>query len=384
VLIRGALAVLESSVERLDILVEGRRIVAFGRDLDARGPVVEAGGLFAGPGFVDIHVHGGGGYSFFRAREVEVRGYAAWAPRHGVTSFLVSTLGPDPDGTAELLRVLRPAKDAEGAEPLGFHLEGPFLNPVRKGAFPPAMLRAPDPGEFASYQEAAGGAIRVVTVAPELPGATELVSAVVATGAVAAMGHSDATAAEARAGFEAGISHVTHLFNAMRPIHQREGGAAVAALLAEGVSCELICDGVHVSEEVLSLALRLLGPARAVAVSDNLEIAGVAGVDGRFGSETVRAGRGAAVRDDGTLVGSIATFDEHFRRVLRLLGGDLAAAFAVCSANPARVAGYGGRKGVLAAGADADIVLLDREFRVVAAFCRGVLAWDGRQEVSRS
>jgi N-acetylglucosamine-6-phosphate deacetylase len=379
VLIRGATLVLPGGLApNVDVLVTGGRIARLGRDLRGTEPEIAAEGLIAGPGFIDVHVHGGGGHSFFRADPAEVRAYAAWAPRHGVTGFLASTLARDPAATASLLERLVPALGCRGAEPLGFHLEGPYLNPVRKGAFPAAMLRPPSAEEFRHYQAAAGGAIRQVTLAPELPGALEVVDAAVASGAVAAMGHTDATVEQARAAFARGISHVTHLFNAMRPIHQREGGPAVAALLEAGLTCELICDGAHVAEDVLALAVRLLGSERAVVVTDNLEMAGSEAATATFGGASVRAQGAAAVRDDGTLVGSLATYDAHFRRALLLFGGDHAAAFAACSRNPARIAGVANRKGALAEGMDADIVLLDGAGRVVMTVCRGEVAFDGR------
>jgi N-acetylglucosamine-6-phosphate deacetylase len=383
-LIRGAVCVLPEGPERADILGEGGRIVAVGRDLEpADVEVFDATGLVAGPGFVDVHVHGGGGRSFFRADAAEVREYALWAPLHGVTSFLMSVAGSDADRTREILSALRPAIGCDGAEPLGFHLEGPFLNPARRGAFPEDYLRPVDVQEWRGYQAAAEGAIRQMTLAPELPGAMDVIEAVVADGVVAAMGHTDAAFAVARQAFDRGVTHVTHLFNAMRPLHQREGGPAAAALLAPGVTCELICDGLHVSEEMLALAARLLGPERMVCVTDNLEMAGAADSPGgtEFGGAVIEAREGVATRADGTIAGSLAPFDEHFRRVLRLFGGDLSAAFWACAANPARVAGVGARKGTLAVGADADIVLLDATNRVVATICRGEVLFDGRQAV---
>ncbi len=190
--------------------------------------------------------------------------------------------------TLDILAALAPVIGSSGgAEPLGCHLEGPFINPLRKGAFPPEYLRAPVREEFVRYQAAAGGLIRQVTLAPELPLALELVSAVAVSGALPAMGHTDANTEQAHAGFETGVRHVTHLFNAMRPLHQREGGPIAAALLQESVTCELICDGSHVALEPLRLAYRVLGPARTVVVTDNLHIAGTARTGSEFAGQIV-------------------------------------------------------------------------------------------------
>jgi N-acetylglucosamine-6-phosphate deacetylase len=373
-LLRDALVVLPERVQKLDVAVAGGVITAMGAGLEADGyDVLDASDLHAGPGFIDVHVHGGGGHSFFEGSPAAVEEYARWAPRHGVTSFLVSTAGATPTETAALLHGMAAGLRATGAEPLGFHLEGPFLNPARKGAFPGRFLRAPAIRELESYLEAARGRIRQVTLAPELPGALELVDILVSTSVVPAMGHTDATASEARAAFDRGVSHVTHLFNAMRPIHQREGGAAVAALLDSRVTCELICDFAHVSPEMLRLAATLLGRDRLVLVTDNLGIAGTTGAATIFAGAEVRQSGGAAIREDGTIVGSVTTFDAHFRNLVGILDGDLVAAFRAASANPARVAGAAQRKGSLEPGKDADLVLLDGGLAVVATICRGEL-----------
>ena len=217
-----------------------------------------------------------------------------------------------------------------------------------------------------------------MTLAPELPGALDVVRAVTGSGAVAAMGHTDATAAEAHAGFESGIRHVTHLFNAMRPIHQREGGPIVAALMEESATCELICDGAHVDRALLRLAYRLLGPERAVVVTDNLDLAGVDAASGRFAGEEVTVSGARATKTDGTIAGSVATMDEHFRNSMEFLRVDITTAFQLCATNPARVIGADARKGRLAPGLDADLVALDGDGRVRMTVCRGRVAFDGR------
>ena len=376
-LVGEAMLVLPGGPAIGDLLIGGERVVAIGRDLEAGdAPRLDGRGLTAGPGFVDVHVHGGGGSSFFTTDPENVRRYALWAPRNGVTSFLVSTVGRDAAETERAFAALAPAiGHGPGAEALGFHMEGPFINPVRKGAFDERMLRLPSTDEFARFQAAAGGLIRQVTFAPELPGGLSLARAIEASGVVPAIGHTDATAEEARAGFEAGATHVTHLFNAMRPLHQREGGPIAACLLEERATCELICDGAHVAPDVLRMAYRILGPARTVIVTDNLHIAGIDQAGGSFGGQRVEVSGASAVREDGTIVGSVATMDQHFRNAVEFLGVDVATAFRLCSTNPARVVGAEARKGTLETGMDADIVLLDAELEVQATVCRGEIAF---------
>lgn len=375
-LVRGGSAALPGGIRRCDILCDEGRIVRIGDDLSADGAgVYEAGGKTLGPGFIDVHTHGGGGHSFFTGDPGRIAAYADWAPRNGVTAFLISTLGRNAEETRASLAALKPAIGREGgAEPLGFHLEGPFINPARMGAFPPAMLRNPVPGEFESFQEAAEGHIRQVTLAPELPGALDLIHAVRESGAIAAMGHTDATVIEARRGFEAGIRHVTHLYNAMRPIHQREGGPIVAALFEDILTCELICDGAHVDPELLRLAFRFLGPERTVVVTDNLHLAGTDASRGEFAGEPISIAGANAVRGDGTIAGSVATMDQHFRNVIQYLEVDVRKAFRMCAGNPARIA-EASRKGRLEPRMDADIVILDEGLQVEATICRGAVAW---------
>jgi N-acetylglucosamine-6-phosphate deacetylase len=376
-LIRHGTLVFPSGPVRADVLCGDGRIVAISREIGAEGAAeLDASGLTLGPGFVDVHVHGGGGHSFFTRDPTRIAAYRAWAPRNGVTSFLVSTVGRNAEETVVGLQGLAPAiGPGDGAEPLGFHLEGPFINPVRKGAFEAGTLRSPAIEEWQRFQEAAGGRIRQVTVAPELPGALALIRAMAASGALPAMGHTDATGAQAREGFAAGIGHVTHLFNAMRPLHQREGGPAVAALLDDSVTCELICDGAHLAPEIIRLAYRVLGPTRTVVVTDNLDIAGTDTARSSFAAHRVTVSGAVAARDDGTIVGSVATMDQHFRNVFLFLDLDLATAFRLCSTNPSRVAGVLHRKGVIEHGLDADLVMLDDALEVVATVCRGVVAY---------
>lgn len=378
-LIRSGVLALPAGPHRADLLCEGGKVVAIGQDIEAPGArILDASCLTVGPGFIDIHVHGGGGHSFFTRDRTCIEAYARWAPRNGVTSFLVSTVGNEPEETVAILSALAPAIGrTAGAEALGFHLEGPFINPLRHGAFPPGMLRAPSVTEWERYWAAAGGAIRQVTIAPELGGAEALIRAIGRSGGVAAMGHTDATVEEAEAGFAAGIRHVTHLYNAMRPIHQREGGPVVAALLDERVTCELICDGAHVDPAPLRMAYRVLGPERTVVVTDNLHLAGQEATSGRFAGEEVTVSGAKAAKADGTIVGSVATMDQHFRNAVEFLGIDMATAFRLCAANPARIAGVAGRKGRLEPGFDADLVVLDSDLRVRATVCRGEVAFDG-------
>ena len=351
---------------RASVLCDGARIVAVGREIEDPGAaILDAAGLIVGPGFIDLHVHGFGRSSFFEPDEATVAAFAQEVVRHGVTAFLVSTAAPSLDAWRRRLSLPLVVPEP-AAEPLGFHAEGPFLSPARRGAFPHGWLMAPDRDVLAELFRCAGDALRMITVAPELPGALELIRLAEEFGAVAAIGHTDADFATASAAFEAGASHVTHLFNAMRPFHHRDGGPVAASLLS-GVTCELIADGVHVAPEALRVAYRVLGPTRTVLVSDN-----VAWLDADAGGEPA----GEVVRTpEGTIAGSRVPFDEQFRRAVRFLGIDVSTAFRLASSNSARTVRFHHRKGAIERGMDADLTLLDSELRVAGTICRGQVAY---------
>lgn len=358
-LVSDGVLVLPGGPMRAALLCDGSRIVAIGREVeDPTAAILDAGGLTVAPGFIDIHVHGGGGASFLPPRVDDIERFARWAPTHGITSFVASVAGPSLDDLCAALS-LSVNTTASGADFLGFHLEGPFLNPVRRGAFPLEWLRLPERLALEQLLEAAAGRLRMVTIAPELPGAAMVAHMADEAGVVVALGHTDASYGQALDALQGVYSHVTHLFNGMRPFHHRDGGATTAALLSQA-TCELIADGEHLAPEVLRLAYRLLGPSRAVLVSDAVP----------------QAGEGSVARtEDGTIAGSLLPFDEHVRRAAAFLGVDISALVRISSTNPARALGLHHRKGTIERGMDADLVLLDREFRVVATICRGQLTY---------
>lgn len=369
-----------------DCLAEGALLARDGR-IERVGPdvspppgaeVIDLDGRYLAPGFIDIHVHGGGGHSLMTDDAAEIEAYARWVVSRGVTSFLASTSAQDHAAILRRLEACLPAlRPLPGAaEPLGFHLEGPFLNPQRKGAFPEAWLRAPNARDFEQYARAADGRIRQVTLAPELPGADELIAAVRRMGTVPAMGHTDATYDEAMHSFELGVSHVTHCFNAMRPFLHRDPGCLGAILTSAQVTAELIADGSHVYPAAAALLVRAKGVERTVLVTDGIPLAGLGRVDQGVWGENVRVEGSVVVRADGTIAGSVATLDELVRNACAWLGADLPEAVRMASLNPARVIGLEGTKGALRPGLAADLVVLDDELRVLQTYVAGERAFD--------
>jgi N-acetylglucosamine-6-phosphate deacetylase len=326
------------------------------------------------PGFVDMHVHGGGGASYTDADGIAdgitdgISKAAGFHRRHGTTTTLASLVTAAP---AELIGGVRAlAAATETGTIAGIHLEGPWLSRSRCGAHDPALMRDPDPAEIDALLAAGGGAIRMVTLAPELPGAAEAIRRFRDAGVVVAVGHTEATYEQAIRAIAAGATVGTHLFNAMPPLHHREPGPALALLQDPTVTVELIADGVHVHPDLVRAVTRAVGAGRVALVTDAIAAAGCGDGAFRLGAVPVDVVSGVArVRGTATIAGSTATMDRLFRAVG---GGDaaLAAAVQMTSATPARVLGFE-RVGALRAGYDANLVVLDRDLRVAAVMLRG-------------
>lgn len=358
------------------LVIDGPRIAnVLGErdDAPAGAERVDCGGGLLAPGLIDVHVHGGGGYSLMTDKPDEVRAHARWVAHHGVTGFLVSTSGRDHAEILHRLRALAPVVGCEpgGARVLGFHLEGPYINPVRKGAFPAAWLRPPSAAEYRELFEASGGAVRQVTLAPELPGADELIRAVIDSGATAAMGHTDATYAQARRAIDLGVMHVTHCFNAMRPFSHRDPGVLGAVLESDAVTAELIGDGAHVDFAAARVLLRAKGASRVALVTDGMPLAGTSDGKAEWEGERIRVEGGKAVRGDGTIVGGVTTLDAMVRNAVENMHMTRADALSMASTVPARAVRLGASYGSLEPERAADFVLLDDELRVVETWVAG-------------
>jgi N-acetylglucosamine-6-phosphate deacetylase len=376
----------------------------FPADLSPGLSLTDLSGHWILPGFVDIHVHGGGGTSFTAGTSDDARHAAEFHHRHGSTTLLAS-LVTAPLAELQPRAALLAALADEGVI-AGIHLEGPFLSPARRGAQDPSHMLAPDVAVFERLHAAARGHLRVLTLAPELPGAIRVVQAAARAGVTAAVGHTDATAEETLAAIEAGATHATHLFNGMRPPHHREPGAAGALLDRDEVTCEVIADGVHLHDMTIRLAARAAGPGRLVLITDAMAAAGMPDGSYRLGSMRVDVAGGVARLADqsrpsnvpggiarladqpgpsgipalaghagdavpaGPIAGSTATMDSVVRHVLAA-GLPVTEVAAAASTTPAHVLGIGDRTGALRPGLAADLVVCDGDFRLRAVMRRG-------------
>jgi N-acetylglucosamine-6-phosphate deacetylase len=364
------------------VIVEGSKIAAVGRRGRVQVPrgarEVAARGKTIVPGFVDVHIHGAGGHDVMDAEVGALETVAATVARHGTTSLVATTVTASEDQTcrsvAGIASFISQARESPprtpSAEILGIHFEGPFISRARRGVHPEQWIAAPSPALLSRFLDAANGTALILTLAPELPGALELVAAARSAGLVVSLGHTDASYDEARAAIAAGARHAAHVFNAMRPFSHRETGVLGAVLTSPEVSAELIADGVHVDAAAMRMLLDLKTPQRVILVSDGTAATGMPDGKYRLGTFEVSVSSGVCRNVEGKLAGSTLTLDRALRNIVAL-GVPLHAALAMVTANPARQIGLSTRKGMLAAGADADLVLLDPNLEVSGVMTRG-------------
>ncbi|WP_031081412.1 N-acetylglucosamine-6-phosphate deacetylase [Streptomyces sp. NRRL WC-3549] len=364
----GARVVLPTgTVENGRVTVEGTRITGSAPD-GAR--TVDLSGHWVVPGFVDMHNHGGGGASFATGTAEDVLTGVRTHRAHGSTTVVASTVTGDMDFLARQAGLL--SELVEQGELAGIHFEGPFISPCRKGAHSEALLRDPDPAEVRKLVEAARGTAKMVTLAAELPGGIESVRLLAEHGVIAAVGHTDATYEQTVEAIDAGATVATHLFNAMPALGHRAPGPVGALLEDERVTVELINDGTHLHPAALELAYHHAGAARVALITDAMDAAGAA--DGRYllGPLDVEVKDGVArLVEGGSIAGSTLTLDTAFRRAVTIDRIPVEDVVRSISANPARLLGLDDRVGSLEPGKDADLVVLDEDFRLRGVMRRG-------------
>lgn len=352
----------------------------------AGGPgdrVVDLTGHWVVPGFIDVHVHGGGGASFSAGTAEESLTVARTHRAHGTTTMLASTVTGDLDDLARQAAVL--AELVQQGELAGIHFEGPFISPHRCGAHQPELLRDPDPADVRKLVDAAHGAARMVTLAPELPGGLDSVRLLAEHGVIAAVGHTDSGYDATLDAIEAGATVATHLFNAMPSLLHRAPGPVAALLEDPRVTVELINDGTHLHPAVLQLAFHRAGADRVAFITDAMGAAGMA--DGMYplGPMKVEVKDGVARISEGPTAGSIAgstlTLDRAFRRAVTVDGLTVEQTVRALSGTPARLLGIADRTGSLEPGKDADLVVLDETYRVAGVMRHG--EWVGEPPSAR-
>jgi len=331
-------------------------------------------GATLAPAFFDVHIHGAAGHDVMEATPQALTTMGRLLASHGTGSYLATTVTAPLDSTLRSLEGLGKLiahPPGEGmAWPIGIHLEGPFLSHAKRGVHPPELLLAPDIRVFDRLYEAAEGHVRLMTLAPELPGALELAAHATAHGVRVSLGHSNATAAETRAGIAAGAVSATHTFNAMRPLDHREPGILGVVLTTDSLFAELICDGIHTAPEMVKIWWRSKGPERALLVTDAMSAAGMPDGEYSLAGLKIQVANGRASFGE-VLAGSVLTLDRALTNFLAFAGASLQDGLRLLTANPAAMTGFADMTGALAVGRAANLVAVDGAGRLLASFVNG-------------
>src|ERR1700722_7771640 len=390
------------------ILTENGRITAIGHRDEVKIPSgaidYVAAGMTVVPGFVDVHIHGAGGHDVMEATPAALDCITSTVARYGTTSILATTVTASVDetcrslqGIAEYIRAqekreniepdvepngvpgVEPNNDQQNAAPaapdlaaeiLGIHLEGPFISKARRGVHPPDAIARPSVEILEKFRAASDGLIRIITIAPEIPGALDLIRYAVSHGIVAAIGHTDANFEQTQAAIQAGARHSVHFYNAMRPFSHRDPGVIGAILTEPDVTAEVIADGIHVAGPAIQVLLGTKGFDTVLLASDATAATGMPDGNFRLGNFEVIVKDGVCRNAEGKLAGSTLTLDRALRYIVGL-GVPLIDAVRMATILPARRISLAGKKGILAVGADADLVVLTPDLRVVGTMTRG-------------
>jgi N-acetylglucosamine-6-phosphate deacetylase len=333
--------------------------------------VIDGGGNYLSPGFINVHVHGCSGYDVMDEDENAIENISKNIVKTGVTAFLPTTMTMEFRRIERALeRIKKSMKGCSFAEILGCHLEGPFISRKYKGAQDAKYIIEPDFKKISKYKDV----IKIVTMAPEVSGGIEFIKECIKNNIVVSIGHSNATFDEAKAAIDAGASHITHIFNAMTPLNHRSPGV-VGAALSTGVTCELICDDIHIHPAVQAILLNIKGEDKIVLITDAMRACLLK--DGQYdlGGQQVNVNGMEARLEDGTIAGSLLTLNRGIKNFMNNTNAPIWQAVNMASLNPARILGVENRKGSIEKGKDADLVLLDNDLDVRMTFVKGRIVY---------
>ncbi|HEY6272946.1 MAG TPA: N-acetylglucosamine-6-phosphate deacetylase [Terriglobales bacterium] len=368
-------------IESPVLVIDGDRVDAVGSREAIEAPAgarrIDLPGLILAPGLLDIHVHGGAGHDVMEADPSALAAMERHMADHGVTGYLPTTVTAPLDRTLASLANLGKIIASRGSEdnrarPLGIHLEGPFISHTKRGVHPPKYLLLPSPEVLDQFWQASAGTIRMMTIAPELPGAVETIRRARALGIHSSVGHSDASYDQTCTALRAGAEHATHTFNAMRALDHRNPGILGAVLTDDTISADIIADGVHVAPIVVRMFLAAKGPERAVLITDAISATGMPDGRYRLGAFEVQV-TGDRCEHEGKLAGSVLTLDRAVRNVMSFAGWNLQQAIGLATLNPARLLGLSQERGILAPGRIADLVAVTPEGEVARTIVAGNL-----------
>ncbi|MCW4049845.1 MAG: N-acetylglucosamine-6-phosphate deacetylase [Candidatus Bathyarchaeota archaeon] len=369
---RGTLVTPFKVINDGQLELEGVTITYAGPRRTTSGKVKDYGDNIITPGFIDIHIHGGAGYDAMDPEQEALNKISEYLAGGGVTGFLATTQTAPLIQTLNALRRIRDAVKAgtTGAKLLGAHMEGPFISPVKKGAQRESSIRSPTINEIAEVLQVSDGALKIVTLAPEVEGAVEVIRWLADHAVVVSAGHTESSYEEACEAIDAGLSHMSHFFNGMRGFHHREPGVVGAGLIDDRVTVELVADGLHVHPAVLRLAAVAKGPSMVALVSDSIKPAGLPDGEYQIDGRTLILGGGLVKLPSGVIAGSSIRLNDAVRNMVNV-GLPLSDAVQMATDTPARILGLTPRMGRLEPGSDADIVVMDQTYRVLETLVDG-------------
>jgi len=356
-------------IERGSILVEGRKITAIGGTREVSIPskvkAYDCEGMMLTPGFIDLLVHGGGGHGFADMSDAAVSNISSFFFSHGTTGMLAALYSkPEKDMIKDVSRIAEYCDNSKGSNVWGIHLEGPFINQDLHGAMNAGYFWKPSIENWQKLYDHSKGFIRLMTIAPELPNADQVMRIAAQNDVVLSIGHSAATYQEVLYAIDNGAAHVTHMFNAMKPFHHREPGVVLAALLQNELKVELIADGIHVHPAVMKLMYRIKGDGGILLITDAIRACGMPDGPYSFMDQKIVVKDRRAFLEDGTLAGITLIMEQAVKNMVQMVDVPLTDAVRMASLNGAKVLGLEHQKGILAVGKDADLVVLDRNFEV--------------------
>jgi N-acetylglucosamine-6-phosphate deacetylase len=339
--------------------------------------VIEAKDKYVAPGFIDLHVHGGGGSDVMDGEYEAIKQVAVTHSRFGTTAFLPTTMTMSINKIIKSLKSIKEAyiKGTGAAEILGAHLEGPYINPEKKGAQKENDIKRASVEEFLEFNQASGNLIRLITIAPEMPGAIDFIRWLHKQGVIVSVGHSNASYKQVQEGVQAGLSHVTHTFNAMSGLDHHEPGVVGAALSSSKLIVEIIADGIHLHPVVMKILIQTKEIGKIVLITDAMRATGKSEGTYSLGGQEVIVTKGQARLKNGTLAGSVLTMDKAVRNLINKVGVSLTEAVQMATFNPAKCLGVESKKGSLEPGKDADIVILNKKLKIELTMAKGKVVY---------
>lgn len=360
--------------EFADILIDGKTIVQIDKNIKTapQTEVIDANGRLTAPGFIDVHIQGAGGADILDGSVESLERMSKTLASMGTTGYLGTTVVKPKEGNKHINVAKEYVnKDLGGAVLLGFHFEGPFINIKKKGGLDPSGIFEPSIEKMKEILKLTNGTLKMMTIAPELPGNLEIIRMLVENNVIASFAHSDATYEEALKGFDAGINHVTHIFNAMPPLSHRVPGPLAAIFENDSITAQVISDGHHLHPAIVNVIYRIIGPERCICITDGMQGMGLPEGNYMYNGREYVSNAGAARYLDGTLIGSTMSLGNIALKFNEFTGCTLEQAFHTISKNPAKLLGIDDRKGTIEVGKDADIVIFDNDNSIFRTLING-------------